>query len=106
MKSLREEMKYWESRLVAEGLAPLDATFGSVQVHTYEILEGLSRDNFFEHCARKLDPHGVRAVFYDDELILQDVSGREVGVVRPGHYSYHGLEEDSHLEMVIHEPFR
>lgn len=89
MKSLREEIGYWEARLAAEGLAPIDAAFENVQTHTNAILSGLSRENFFEYCARRLDAYGVRAVFGDEELLLQDTSGREVGMVRPGHYSYH-----------------
>lgn len=106
MKSLREERKYWEELLASEGLASIDWVFESVQAHTNAILSGLSRDNFFDYCARRLDAYDVRAVFYDEELVLQDKLGKEVGVIRPGHYSYHGLEENSHLEMTIHETFR
>ena len=48
----------------------------------------------------------IQFQFEEKSLRITDEKHDEIGFIRPGHYSYHGLEKDSHLESVIHPPFR
>lgn len=101
-----ELFAYWESILESNGLAPIDEAFHMTRHRVIDTMAGISKDNFFDSCASKLDPFGMRAVFGDEELVILTQEGYEVWFIRPGSYSYHGLECDSHLEMKVHEEFR
>ena len=73
-----------------------------------DILDISSLEKFEKYIEYIQNSHNIHIQFQFEEksLRITDEKHDEIGFIQPGHYSYHGLEKDSHLESVIHPQFR
>lgn len=100
----------WEKILADEGLEVLDIEQYQEKQSSIvaDILDISSPEKFEKYIEDIKNSHKIHIQFQFEEksLRITDEKHDEIGFIRPGHYSYHGLEKDSHLESVIHPPFR
>ena len=100
----------WEKILEDQGLGLLDIDQYREKQSSIvaDILNISSPEKFNKYIEDIKNSHKIHIQFQFEEksLRITDEKHDEIGFIRPGHYSYHGLEKDSHLESVIHPPFR
>ena len=98
----------WEKILADEGLGLLDIDQYQEKQSSIvaDILDISSPEKFKKYIEDIENSHNIHIQFEEKSLRITDEKHDEIGFIRPGHYSYHGLEKDSHLESVIHPPFR
>lgn len=100
----------WEKILEDQGLGLLDIDQYREKQSSIvaDILNISSPEKFNKYIEDIKNSHKIHIQFQFEEksLRITDEKHDEIGFIRPGHYSYHGLEKDSHLERVIHPPFR
>ena len=100
----------WEKILEDQGLGLLDIDQYREKQSSIvaDILDIPSLEKFEKYIEYIQNSHNIHIQFQFEEksLRITDEKHDEIGFIRPGHYSYHGLEKDSHLESVIHPPFR
>ena len=100
----------WEKILARERLGLLDIEQYQEKQSSIvaDILDISSPEKFEKYIENTANSHNIHIQFQFEEksLRITDEKHDEIGFIRPGHYSYHGLEKDSHLESVIHPPFR
>lgn len=98
----------WEKILADEGLGLLDIEQYQEKQSSIvaDILDISSPEKFEKYIEDIQNSHNIHIRFEEKSLRITDEKHDEIGFIRPGHYSYHGLEKDSHLESVIHPPFR
>ena len=100
----------WEKILEDQGLGLLDIDQYREKQSSIvaDILDISSPEKFEKYIEDIKNSHNIHIQFQFEEksLRITDEKHDEIGFIRPGHYSYHGLEKDSHLESVIHPPFR
>ena len=103
-------VRKWEKILADEGLGLLDIEQYQEKQSSIvaDILDISSLEKFKKYIEYIENSHNIHIQFQFEEksLRITDKKHDEIGFIRPGHYSYHGLEKDSHLESVIHPPFR
>lgn len=100
----------WEKILEDQelGLLDIDQYQEKQSSIVADILNISSPEKFEKYIEYIKNSHNIHIQFQFEEksLRITDEKHDEIGFIRPGHYSYHGLEKDSHLESVIHPPFR
>ncbi len=98
----------WEKILASEGLGLLDINQYREKQSSIvaDILDISSPEKFKKYIEDIENSHNIHIQFEEKSLRITDEKHHEIGFMQPGHYSYHGLEKDSHLESVIHPPFR
>lgn len=100
----------WEKILEDQelGLLDIDQYQEKQSSIVADILNISSPKKFNKYIEDIKNSHKIHIQFQFEEksLRITDEKHDEIGFIRPGHYSYHGLEKDSHLESVIHPPFR
>lgn len=100
----------WENILEDQGLGLLDIDqYQEKQSSIVADILNISSPKKFEKYIEDIkNSHKIHIQFQFEEksLRITDEKHDEIGFIRPGHYSYHGLEKDSHLESVIHPQFR
>ena len=103
-------VRKWEKILARERLGLLDIEQYQEKQSSIvaDILDISSLEKFEKYIEDIKNSHNIHIQFQFEEksLRITDEKHDEIGFIRPGHYSYHGLEKDSHLESVIHPPFR
>ena len=103
-------VRKWEKILARERLGLLDIEQYQEKQSSIvaDILDISSLEKFKKYIEYIENSHNIHIQFQFEEksLRITDEKHDEIGFIRPGHYSYHGLEKDSHLESVIHPPFR
>ncbi|RAL56074.1 hypothetical protein BLM37_00870 [Candidatus Gracilibacteria bacterium GN02-873] len=101
-------VRKWEKILARQGLGLLDIEQYQEKQSSIvaDILDISSPEKFEKYIEYIQNSHNIHIQFEEKSLRITDEKHDEIGFIRPGHYSYHGLEKDSHLESVIHPPFR
>lgn len=101
-------VRKWEKILASERLGLLDIEQYQEKQSSIvaDILDISSPEKFEKYIEDIKNSHNIHIQFEEKSLRITDEKHDEIGFIRPGHYSYHGLEKDSHLESVIHSQFR
>ena len=101
-------VRKWEKILARQGLGLLDIEQYREKQSSIvaDILDISSPEKFEKYIEYIENSYNIHIRFEEKSLRITDEKHDEIGFIQPGHYSYHGLEKDSHLESVIHPPFR